>query len=108
MEQIKVFKGHEVDQCGRIISTVKNNLDCEHINCPQTSGHFANIVTKRVNDVEVTYYEDQGRWGAEVYFYKPGTHDIKYSRNYKSFKGLPKKYEETVDNLVAKHNRLFI
>jgi len=102
-----IFKGYQVDVCGRIVNTIKPNLDCEHINCPETSGHFTNIVTIRKNNVEVTYYEDQERYGSEIYFFKPGTYNIKYSRCYKSLQGLPKKYEETVNKLIKKHHKLF-
>ena len=102
----KIFKGFEVDQLGRILSTI-DGLNCEHINCPATTGHLANIVSHRKNDVEITYYEHQHGYGAEVYFFKLGTHNIKYSRNYSSLRGLPKKYEEIVDNLRERHILIF-
>ena len=104
---MKNFKGYQVDECGVIINTLKPNLNCEHINCTSTTGHRANIVTKRTNDVEVTYYKDKDRWGAEVYFFKKGTHEIKYSRNYQFLKGLPRKYEEIVSQLIFRHSQLF-
>jgi len=106
-----MFKGYQVDICGRIINTIKSNLDCEHINCPQTSRHSANIVTKRANDVEVTYFEDQdNNYGVEVYFFKSGTEDIKYSRVYRGLNEImrmPTKYKETVVFLMGRHDELF-
>jgi hypothetical protein len=104
---MKTFNGYEVDECGRIVDTIKSNGDCQHINCMETTGHPANIVTLRKDDVEITYYKDQGRYGSEVYFFKQGTWDIKYSRNYPNLNGLPKKYDDTVIELSNLHRKIF-
>ena len=103
----KIFKGYEVDNCGRVINTFKGNLDCEYILGPETSSHFTKIVCIRKNDVKVTLSKDDNKnIRHEIYFFKPFTYDIKYSRVYDQSK-LPSKYNSIAKQLEEKYNEIY-
>ena len=105
-----IFSGYEVDKLGNIINTDKSNLDCMKILCEQTTGHKYNIVNKRCNDIEVTFFRNsqcESDFGVEIYYYKPGTWDIKYSRIYRDLDKVPHKYQPWSAYMQTFHKQVF-
>lgn len=66
------------------------------------------VLTVEGRDTLISYYEDNnhGTFGAEVYTgrnYVVGSRERSYSRNYKSFDKLPKKFVNAVETLMSCH-----
>lgn len=86
-----------------------DDLNRKKVCSPETTGHKDNIVSQRIGNVEVTFYklnDGSERCGVEVYHYKSGTWDIKYSRNY-PLKKVPRKYRKLVKELMIFHKKCF-
>lgn len=69
----------------------------------------SNVVTKRVDDIEVLYYvtnDSLHNSGIEIITYKPGTWDI-ISFNIYKVRKIPKQYRHVVYELIKFYNKCF-
>lgn len=81
---------------------------------PGYSTHSAKIINtyipnKAGGSIMISYYENGGRSGSELYFYNNwnwGDHFYR-SRHYKNCQGMPAKYAEVVETLKRKHAEIF-
>jgi len=87
------------------------------VNSPKTSGHHDNIIEGHIKTPDgifvATYYELRGEpsgWGTEIYTgsnYIVGSTKKSYSRNYKSWRGLPDKWKLVAKRLKDIHRKRF-
>lgn len=97
--------------CGKHHFSAEQGINVEVLS-PEISGHGANIVCyyymEGSKKVEVTYYEEAGRFGSEIYFFKGQVETGHYfSRSYPMCQDMPAKYSEIVNALKAVHREVF-
>lgn len=87
------------------------------VNSPKTTGHGDNIIEAKIKTPDgifmITYYvmnKPYSGWGTELYTgsnYVVGSTKRSWSRNYKSWKGLPDKWKLVAQRLKELHRKKF-
>lgn len=104
------FNGFEINVIGQISDSIKDEYNYENINNQETTGHINDLYTKRMGNIEITVYKDPldpTFFGSEIYYYKPQSSDIKYSRNYPKFDNFPAKYEDILEEMKKKFAEIY-